>query len=540
MLQAIQKIDIYLLIIIILAIIFFVVYSWLPFNTSGIVGDTQNKLIFNSPDETANFWAANQFYQSGSFLQFSQASLIAGDIVSPRSMRIINNHLVPTGFIGMPWLYGLMAQLFNSNRVIPYLTPWFAVIGIIFLYLFTKDIFDKKIGFITSLLCFSLPSYWYYASKGLMPNILFISLAIISLYFFLVAIRKQTVLFYILTGLLVGLALLVRPIEVLWLLPVYVGLTFINYKQVHWLYVWLVPIFGLATLLPMFYHNIILFGSAFDVGYQMRFTAQFADSKLLTYLMPFGYDWAIIKMNVVNYLHNIFSMQSSLLVVSLFLFIVLSIKKGSQIWKRNFTYLLFMVVVSGLLILFYGSWKVYDHPNPRAITIGTSFVRYWLPLYILSLPIIGFVITRIFAKSKTAWALVVTSIFLITLLFGYNQVMLDKQEGLKAVRDRIVEYKHTAALVLNHIPDNSVVVAKKSDKVFFPARDVIYDLFYEVDFKRVAKLATQYPVYLWDWNYDEQALFNINNDVYGYYNLKLIPEEIAYNKMKLYKIVNVY
>ena len=41
------------------------------------------------------------------------------------------------------------------------------------------------------------------------------------------------------------------------------------------------------------------------------------------------------------------------------------------------------LVVSAWLLVVYGSWWFSDNPDPTAITLGSSYVRYFLPLYIL-------------------------------------------------------------------------------------------------------------------------------------------------------------
>src|SRR3989338_1108006 len=87
--------------------------------------------IFNSPDETANFYFAKTFAQTGQ-LQFTDIkNQLADGLIAPRSMRVIENRTIPAGFIGLPLLAGLLAKIFGF-RVIFLVTPIMALLGAIF------------------------------------------------------------------------------------------------------------------------------------------------------------------------------------------------------------------------------------------------------------------------------------------------------------------------------------------------------------------------------------------------------------------------
>jgi len=528
-----KSLDPYLLVIILLAGVFFLIYSWLPYTTTSL-GEQQ--LIFNSPDETANFWSSQHFYATGSLSQFSEASLWGEDIVKPRSFRIINNYLVPVGFLGMPWLYGSIASLVDSPAIIIYLTPLFAVLGIIFLYLLFKNIWGKRVACLSSLLGLVVPGYWYYASKSMMPNVLFLSLLIIGLYFFSQAIRRKYLLNYLLTGLVIGLALLVRPAEIIWVAPLLILASLYLYKQVNWTYIWLVPILGAASFLPMLYYNIILFGRSLDIGYQIQFTSTASALGIFKYLLPFGFDLSVIRYNVVNYLYNLFTPQAWLIIGGLILYIIFSWRAKGRSRQNNFAYLLLVIILSLILVTYYGSWQFSDNPNPRLITIGTSFVRYWLPLYFLSLPLVAYGLTAVFKRSCLAWILVSVAVFGVSLGIAGSQVYQDKQEGLTAVVRNLEIYQHSADLVLSQVESKAIIITKKQDKVFFPARTVIYDLFYDVDYARVRNLLSQYPVYFWDFRQEPDRLADINFNNYQPRHLILVPTDLVYNNMQLYKV----
>jgi len=259
---------------------------------------------------------------------------------------------------------------------------------------------------------------------------------------------------------------------------------------------------------------------------------------LADYLLPFGFQPTVIWHNVQGYLNYLFSWQTLLFIFCLLLFIIFSARQGNQNAKRNFVYLFIFCVISGILIIYYGSWQFSDNPNPRAVTIGTSYVRYWLFIYLMALPIIAEVLKKIFYRSKIAWSLVCIALLLVVSSLSYAQVYQDKEEGLIAVNQTITEYQQIAELVLKNTEKEAIIVSKKSDKIFFPERTVIYDLFYDIDYQRVNNLLTQhYPVYLWDFVHDDLAVEYLNQTLFQQYGYLLQDVNIKYNKMALYKFV---
>ena len=173
-----------LIIVFLLGFIFLYSYSYLARQLPTDWSNESNKLILNSPDETANLFFARQFAQTNSLSFKDSANQIAGELISPRSMRVIKGQTVPAGFIGLPIVYGSLAKIFGLSAI-PFFTPVLAIIGISFFYLLVKKLFGQQTALWSSVFAYVLPAYWYYSAKGLMPNLAFLVFFIISLYFFL-------------------------------------------------------------------------------------------------------------------------------------------------------------------------------------------------------------------------------------------------------------------------------------------------------------------------------------------------------------------
>jgi hypothetical protein len=64
----------------------------------------------------------------------------------------------------------------------------------------------------------------------------------------------------------------------------------------------------------------------------------------------------------------------------------------------------------------YGSWSMADNPDPKAITIGNSHVRYWLPLFTASSVLVALAFLRIREKMTHGLRSVVGSTALIVVI----------------------------------------------------------------------------------------------------------------------------
>ena len=87
-----------------------------------------------SPDESSNYNFSKLYAQEGWLSFFEKYNLLSADIMRPRSYRSDQGNIKPVSFLGLILIYGKIAGL-TSYKILPYLTPFFAAIGIIFYFL---------------------------------------------------------------------------------------------------------------------------------------------------------------------------------------------------------------------------------------------------------------------------------------------------------------------------------------------------------------------------------------------------------------------
>jgi len=520
-----------LLVLIILGIIFFFVYSFLIFDNSPVK--------FTWPDETANYYFINNYINDSSFKSAVPANDIAEGLVKPRSFNVVDSALVPGSFLGFLLIYGIIGKIIGLS-LINYLTPLLAVIAGIYFYKIILRIFNPQIAFLSGLLFFINPAWWYYANLTMLPNIAFISLIIIGCYFLLkinISKPESASLFVILSAVLISLALTIRTNEFLWVLGLVALLIIVNYQRIKWYYVILFMIFFGLTFLPVLTYNQLTYGDYLSFGYlrldqgsdlvsQLPSEFKIADKspvynlfKFLT--LPFGF-------HSDNFLNNIYSYFIELF---WWLFVPAMIGLACLLKKiKKPSYLIYFIAylaISWYLILYYGSWNFSDPFTLELNKIGLSYVRYFLPIYILSLPLVALFINRISTVIKRQpMKIIFNSVFVISfVMLSFNVVYLSGNDNLQKVKQSINEYNQLNQRIVKVTEDKAIIISQRSDKIFFPERQVI-SKWQEQDIGKWSQLISQgYPLYYYAYEGEEY--------------MKKLEQQLAANNLVLYEVMQI-
>lgn len=498
------------IILLILGVIFLLVYSYLSFATPA---------RFNSPDEAANyFWTSK--YAQGEELKVSQPlNPEIGNVIHLRSDNVNSaGQIVPGSFLGLIILYGLLAKIFGLGAI-KFFTPVFAVLAGWCFYCLIKKFFAERVALLATILLFLNPAWWYYTERGLLPNVLFVSLLIIG-FWFLGGIKKVEsgehklkIGNYIIGGLFVGLALTVRTAEIFWVAAVLIIVAITYRRRINWWGVILFLIMIALTFLPILQLNRNLYGSYFLSGYSELSSATTSTTSIASSLtprppvLPFGFHpWNILN-NFWNYYVVIAWWYFVPLALGLFWLKIGTLRRWWQKMKgllssgekvfdlRQMVYLSIFVLVNVWLVIYYGSWKITDNIAGQ-ITIGTSYLRYWLPAFILGLPLIAWLILKIYDHLpkkifKMIWIVIMFLFFgtlSANLVFNYD-------EGVLAVAKNIQEYQKINDAAKSLFSPGAIVISDRSDKIFWPEFGVARFTGNNAVFEKIAKIVTKTPVY---------------------------------------------
>jgi hypothetical protein len=487
---------------------------------------------FASPDESSNRFFAALFAERGMLYHFDALNLLVDGRVRPRSTRFVDEFVVPGGFLGMPVLYGGIAKAFGV-AVLPFLTPLVAALGVLGWWLLLRKIFGEKVAAFGALLLAAHPAWWYAASRTFQPNVLFASLAIWAAWFLLAApirtalagrdglplLRNADAP---IAGVLFGLALAVRTSEAYWIAPAALAAIVALRGKAPWARLCLFACFVALTLAPFLFLNDSLYGHWLSTGYGSAPTSvptasvpQGGGSRLLgplrPILFPLGFAPRTAFANAVTYGFGFFSWWSVLVVAALAWFGVAAtrMRRSKQAARpASVAAIAFAVIATLWLVLFYGSWTVQDNPDASAVTIGSSYLRYWLPLFLSSIVLVAWAAKdaldrlpkpafrpRIIAAALAAYATLATW-----------SVFAAPQEGLLALRRTLIAQDAVAKGVVAKTEDKALIVVDRADKILFPERRVMLPLRDEGTYAALAKLKPSAPLYYFGITFPEGDL----------------------------------
>lgn len=541
------------LLLLALALIFFASSS--AFN---LFSQPEGFVKWTSPDETANYILSLRYAQEGNLTYIEPNNLISKDIIVPRSFRSDFGIVKPVSFLGLILIYGQLASWLGV-AVLPFLTPLFAALGLIFFYLLIKEWFDKETALLSTVLLTFFPVYFYYSSRSMFHNVLFIDLLIMGLYCGTLATKLSTfpprgsllgdrVRHYAtwlaagLSGGLIGLAIITRTAELLWLGPL-LGLIWIfNLKKIGWLrlIIWLYCL-GLA-LLPVLYWNIVLYQEPISTGYPqmtesintvVESSAEVATSVVQaelpatqTYLQTifqtvfhFGFQAGHSLKMFYYYYYIMFPWLFWLALIGGLVFLLRYLKD-----KKHFVYFLAFPIVSIILIFYYGSWVFNDNPDPNSYTIGNSYTRYWLPIYLGSLPLVSLAIVHLTRWLKFNLLINIAKIIIVVGICTWSVyfVLHGSEEGLVPTQKRNLEARSQYELVLGMTEPEAVIITQYHDKLFYPQRKVINGLLTDDNMNReYANLAEHGPVYYYNFSFNSADLDYLNNTKLAPWGLKI-------------------
>ena len=449
--------------------------------------------LWNSPDETANaFWIERVANGEPRFVRDVVVGIGAG-AVHPRSMAVVGDALVPGSFPGMILLYGALLHIFNVPLFL--LTPIFTVLAGVLLAAVVGRLFDRRTGLVAAILFFLHPAVLYYASRGLFHNVLFVDLLIFAAAAF--TLRSDRV-HDALGGFAFGWALATRTSEALWAVPAFaLFLPFAGkerWRRLGW------ALAGAA--LPIFLllqTNASLYGSPFKTAYvapptpavesitPVSLPAETVEPRVV---LPFGFDARRVLRNAWHYGIRLFWWQSLLAVAGLLLWCA-AFRKSTPVQK---TYTIATVAGAAWLAVLYGSWAIRDRLDPSAVTIGTSYVRYFLPAYVAMLPFAAFALVRFADRAKRKH--IPLALLAICALMSLRVTVFVGDESLQAVRRTLeTNMVKRTTLLQDVFPSDAVIMTERFDKLFVPDILRIIPSADQAGFAAATKVADDVPVY---------------------------------------------
>lgn len=512
-------------------IFFALIYSYFLYTTAANSGNR----IFNSPDENANYIFTQLFAEKNSSVIPEPLNEKYGNILYPRSTRVNEGGgIVPGSFFGMIAIYGMLAKFFGE-WIIVVLTPIISFFGALFFFKFLKEVFLKKIAFASGLLLFIFPGWWYYNSRSMFHNVLFVNCLIFFLYSLVRFLRKKSYYWLVSSFIFLGLAIFVRTSEIVWILPgLFIAIFFARRSIPKKMIASLAVLFFLAVLVVAYLNNKI-FGNILTAGYSIASPNNSIIGYFLSIVFPFGFHPKRALINFIHYYPNIFWWYFFPALFGIF-------GMFRKFWRLTIEqkyYVVIFCILTLFLIVYYGSWTISDNLDPKKVTVGTSYIRYWLPIYVFSIPFVAYFFHKIlsFIKVKKYIHIVVGVLAFAYVFLSFDLVWMRTEESLNFVQERVGEYYIKRDMVFDIVPDDAIIITERSDKIFFPKMKIISEPKKDIVLANIKKmLQDNLPIYYYTFLSDK--------DVYEYERRLDLYGIILKNKTKilgneyLYKVEN--
>lgn len=474
------------------AVAFFLAASWLGRPVEG---------LWNSPDETANAFWAQQVAIGGPLAIHDTLFALGAGAIHPRSMTVTGDALVPGSFPGLILIFGALKLILKLpfNLITPIFT---ALAGLLFGALISR-LFDRRVGFWAAVLFFTHPAVLYYGARGLFHNELCLDLLIVSAALFALRPFKSHfgrggAIDDLLGGFVFAWAIVTRASEAIWAIPAFVAFLPMVGKDRWRRLGYALCGAALPTFIFLFL-NASLYGSPFKTAYTLAPVAAPAASVMAPPIapqspqggvgLPFGFHPRAILAHVWSYGLALFWWQSLLAVA------------GACWWASRWgkaggiqrTYAIVAVAVAAWLAVFYGSWQILDRLDPSTVTIGTSYVRYFLPAYVAGLPFAALALTRVSDALKKPW--IAAAFFAVAALLSVRLAVFAGDESLNAVHLTLEGNARKKQVLLQAIPPEAVVMTERFDKLLVPDRLRIIPAVDDSAFDAAAMSVSYAPVY---------------------------------------------
>lgn len=500
--------------------IFFASLFWLTAGTDR---------VYASPDENANSFFSQTFAESFSFCAPQPLNDLAEGLIHPRSTIAPGTCIVPSTFLGFPFVLGAVFLVVGYVGTV-FVTPILAIVGIAALWWVVRTLTkNDRLADWSALLTLAHPAFWYYGARVFMNNVPFVALLILSVALFIIAHRRRSLWIGVAVGAILSLALSFRladaPIAV-----IVIGLMMALYRsRIVWRAMLGVAI-GVLVMAALYLGiNAQTYGSVLVTGYNapdLRTPLLLEEgpgvvgvwSNVLrsigSLLLPFGFHPRAILANVLNYGLLLYPISS-----------ILALIGGVMAWRRREDrsdwrrFVIVGVVATVWMVVVYGSWRIIDNPDPLAVTVGNSHVRYWLPLFVMSSVLSALAFDQLWKRFKGSMRLVGVGV-LMGIVAMHARVVFGGTDGFVATRSALMTFEQKRAVILANTETDAVVIVDRADKYVFPYRQVIVPLRSDSTYAILPTLVPVVPVYYFGITLPEKDLSHLNEVILAPMHLK--------------------
>jgi hypothetical protein len=411
----------------------------------------------------------------------------------------IGDQLVPTGFLGMPMLVAPFEWIWNGLGA--YVVILLVLSSAYALFRLSSSL-GQRAAWAATIVYLTFPILILYENRSFFPNLPVVALGIWAVWLFK---ERKTNWQMALGGFALGAALIIRPIEAIWLLP-WIAWALLGAKRSALI----AP--GVITIAVCVFAGVmgtLTYGGIGRIGYWTRDISFMAEADRLMgadeldtppatsatqlklddetlqklqsvadqmtpvqqeetkkqsslfLLLPFGIHPRAMWSNIEIYLFGILGPW------------VASALAGFAMWgairfRKKQTIPWMPIALTGwtiaMLLLFYGQSRYADNINQTA-TIGNSFLRYLLPLVPLIGVGSGLLVESLWNMSERKRFLAAGLVGFLA-IYGIVTACVRDEESIFPVRQQLIRYEEIRTVARAMLPPGTIVLSERSDKIF--------------------------------------------------------------------------
>lgn len=433
----------------------------------------QGAIPLMSPDETASFAFARHLGQTGSPAIVEPRS-VAFSWLHPRSFVAQQGNLLPVGFPLWMTILSVVGWIGSGEGIL-----WLSVIvsaSFVFPLVWLaerKARFSRIEALALALVVATIPTMILYGNRSLFTLVPQLSLTCWTLW---IMSRATTSRWAIGSGLLAAITIGLRPVEAVWLLPVFVLVGWIwMWDQVERkgrIFAWLGGLLlgvGVVALIHAW-----VYGTPFSIGYLLRdlpavsvqtVSASASSTSWWRAFFPYGFSFHQWQQNI----RGTWTMGWWPWMVTWMIVVVTWVwKRRGAISRDEKIVLTGMLGLTVWLSFYYGQGRFADNIGGQLFHLGNSLFRYQTPI-ILAWTMWSLWAVRTYLPSP--WNRRVFFVMAIgSMTLGSFWAFTDSQDGILINRQQRQQYAAIRAIVQEKSDPQTIWLSERSDKIVFPTR----------------------------------------------------------------------
>lgn len=426
-----------------------------------------------SPDETATFVTAQTLAKTGR-LTIAEPRATEFPWLHPRSFVAQQGILMPVGFPLWGFLLGLVAMAYAGSVlwIATLLSASFAVA----LMLVLKRAFARSSSeaLVITMAVVALPTMLIYGNRGLFSLVPQLAVLVWAIWG---SLRAHSLGGSFLAGVLAAIAVGLRPVEAIWIIPSLLAAFCVNRQRFGGMFGRMFGVWGLAFFLGISAVTGLhawVYGSPFAIGYFLRDLPALPSPVLAgasepvarwRAFFPYGFSlrqaWENLRgMWGIGWWPWIAAWMGSAL--------YWLIRRRSVASRAERVSFLGVCLLTLWLGIYYGQGRYADHIGGQPFHLGSSLFRYLTPAIVAWTIWLFWIVRTSFPERFRKIAIFVFAFAHI--VGGVAWAYHDPVDGIVQNRQERERYAEVRELVQRESSSSTIWLSERSDKIVFPSR----------------------------------------------------------------------